>query len=339
MSARVEDILAKFEGLFLDKTPLLRTPRTIQILLVRQTHDFAIFRTEESRELNTAVTPRNVHDSAQFTRIAFLASKQKAPETRLYSALVKEYFNRFEIATRLEKERLSVSKQMIEAIEACELKDRLCRSCPRCVLFGAVTTEKGQGARWNIKHRIEYSTAFSLEPYQLVSEHLTFNAITESTQSTEQALGVSEQVSPAVNFPCIITINSPTKEEFIMVVKMLLASKSYGAEGRLKGDVVNYVTGIVGGLEEIITPLEYCLELAADTSEVSITEKTYRILREYSELAAFREAVVLPVANDTQALIDYIQRMPVDKEMTFRLYRNSIDFATRVGQVATKTAT
>jgi len=40
--------------------PILRTPKTVQILLIRQTHDYTILRTEETRELNVAVTPTSI---------------------------------------------------------------------------------------------------------------------------------------------------------------------------------------------------------------------------------------------------------------------------------------
>jgi len=46
-----------------ETVPFYRTPVTVQILLLRQTHDYAVFRTEETRELNIAVTPASISDS------------------------------------------------------------------------------------------------------------------------------------------------------------------------------------------------------------------------------------------------------------------------------------
>jgi CRISPR type I-D-associated protein Csc2 len=149
--------------------PLLRTPRTIQILLVRQTHDYSIFRTEESRELNVVALPHSLRHKNSETRVVMLASKQKAPETRRFAELAKALAQ--ETGVTLDQDQ-----------QDCSLKDKLCRRCPRCSLFGAVSTETGQGAdRWNIRHRIEYASAFSVEPYEAVSELLTFNAVTEQS--------------------------------------------------------------------------------------------------------------------------------------------------------------
>ena len=149
----------------------------------------------------------------------FLASKQKAPETREFASLVKEYYRKHDLSTEAK-----------EPVLSCEMKDRLCRACPRCTLFGAVVTDQTGSfwkKRWNIKHRIEYSSAFSLETYDMISENITFNAVTESTQLTEQALGATENVSPLANFPSIISLNSPTWEELVLVIKNLLRCKSY----------------------------------------------------------------------------------------------------------------
>ncbi|MGC9203121.1 MAG: type I-D CRISPR-associated protein Cas7/Csc2, partial [Thermoproteota archaeon] len=236
---------------------------------------------------------------------------------------LKMYLKKIENQTTLNSEHL-------EKALSCELKDHLCRRCPRCMLFGAVSTEKSEDAssRFNIKHRIEYSTAYSLEPYEKVYELQTFNAIEDSTQLTEQALNVVETISPLVNFPSIVSLNSATKYEFIAYLKTLLALKSYGAETRTRGDTVNIVTGIVGGYEEIITPLEYNLELSdlKPTDLTQVTEKTYEILKKYREFAAFKDNVVILTPDELKQLLKEIQEFDISgivKEMyqqSFKLY-------------------
>jgi CRISPR type I-D-associated protein Csc2 len=290
--------------------------------MIRQTHDFTILRTEETRELNIAVTPSSFSDSKQKARVVFLASKQKAPESREFASLVKEYYNQHNISTEGK-----------EAILNCELKDRLCRACPRCTLFGAVVIDEKSKIwkkRWNIKHRIEYSSAFSLEAYDMISENLTFNAVTESTQLTEQALGATENVVPLANFPSIISLNSPTWEEFVLVIKNLLRCKSYGAEGRTKGDTVNYITGMILANEEVITPLEYVLELSEIERNKDVHEATYKIAEKYGKMAACQEALKILTPEELEGFIDYVQKTPLTKEFVTKAFKDSLEFGKQI---------
>lgn len=302
--------------------PVLRTPKTVQILLIRQMHDYTILRTEETRELNVAVTPISMSNPTQRARTVFLASKQKAPETREFASLIKEYYRHYNLSSEAEK-----------AILECEIKDKLCRACPRCTLFGAVVTDQKSPIwkqRWNIKHRIEYSSAFSLEAYDLISENITFNAVTESTQLTEQALGTTENVAPMANFPSIISLNSPTWEELVLVIKNLLRCKSYGAEGRTKGDTVNYITGLICGNEEVLTSLEYVLELSEPEADKDTLQTTYKIAQKYGKMATFQEALRILSPSELENFVDYVQGLQLTKEFTTKLFKDSLNFGKQI---------
>jgi len=317
-----EKIIAEVKGRISSTIPILRTPKTVQILLIRQTHDYTILRTEETRELNIAITPTSISNPEQKARVVFLASKQKAPETREFASLIKEYYSQHNLSTDAK-----------ESILGCEIKDKLCRACPRCALFGAVVTDQTGSSwtkRWNIKHRIEYSSAFSLEAYDLISENITFNAVTESTQLTEQALGATENVSPLANFPSIISLNSPTWEELVLVIKNLLRCKSYGAEGRTKGDTVNYITGLIFANEEIITSLEYVLELSESNRDKDVLKSTYKIAEKYGEMAALPEALKILTTEDLENFVDYVQKMPLTKEFVTKAFKDSLDFGKQI---------
>jgi CRISPR type I-D-associated protein Csc2 len=306
--------------------PVLRTPKTVQILMIRQTHDYTILRTEETRELNVAVTPISISNPAQRARVVFLASKQKAPETREFAALIKEYYSNYKVKSEAE-----------EAILACELKDKLCRACPRCTLFGAVVTDQKSSIwkkRWNIKHRIEYSSAFSIEPYDLISENITFNAVTESTQLTEQALGSTENVAPMVSFPSIVTLNSPTWEELVLVIKNILRCKSYGAEGRTKGDTVNYITGLILANEEILTSLEYVLELSESGIDNDFIQATYKIAQKYGKMASFEEALRILSPEEVESFVDHVQALRLGKEFITKAFNDSLEFGKQVEELA-----
>lgn len=306
-----------------DKIPLFRSAKTIQILVLRQTHDYAIFRTEETRELNTVTLPRSIDDPEPVMKVVFMASKQKAPESRNFISLFRTY---------AAKNGVSLS----DAVLGCSLKDSLCRTCPRCALFGAVTTEgrRGGGAeRWNIKHRIEYSSAYSIELYEDVMEMITFNAVDTATMSTGRALGYTENVEPIVHFPSVVTLVSATEEELIWYLKTLMATKSYGAETRVKGDVVNEVIGIVAGMEEVITSLELSLELAKKGIEDPY-KAAYEAALKYAEDAAFKSDVLVLNPNDLRGFIEEIRRFEPNKEFVESMYEKSRAFADKVNKRA-----
>jgi len=319
-----EEIMATIKKEMVANIPILRTPKTVQILLIRQTHDYAVLRTEETREINIVVTPTSIANPQQKARVAFLASKQKAPETREFASLVKEYYRKFELSTDSKNQILN-----------CEIKDKLCRACPRCTLFGAVVTDQKDSPykRWNIKHRIEYSSAFSLEPYERISENITFNAVTESTQLTEQALGITENVSPMVNFPSIISINSPTWQELVLIIKNLLRCKSYGAEGRTKGDTINYITGMIFANEEVLTSLEYVLELEVAEKNKNAIEQAYSISEKYAKMAALKDDIKILNPSELELFIDSVQSLQLSKEFVLSAFEDSLKFAKTVNDM------
>jgi len=301
----------------LDELSIFRSPKTVQIFLLRQTHDYSIFRTEETRELNVAVLPESMTSRRPSTRVAMLASKQKAPESRQFHVLAR--------GAAAEANRLQDDQAR------CELKDNLCMKCPRCVLFGAVSTEKGRGReRWNIRHRIEYSTAYSLERWEEISEIATFNAVSSVSQSTGQALGYVETVTPLANFPSIVTLNSATKEEFCMYLKTLISCKSYGAETRTKGDMVNLIVGIAGGYEELMTPLEYNLELSERDYQADPVESTFEVEEKFKQFAAFADRIAILKPKEVRALIDGIRDLKLSKEFIDKLYTDAERFRNEV---------
>lgn len=305
------------EKAFVDEIGLHRTSKNIQVILLRQTHDYSIFRTEETRELNVVTLPNHVKDDTSVMRVAMLASKQKAPENRHYLRLVRTLMN---------------GDRLNESQEGCALKDNLCQQCPRCVLFGAVSTETGREGRFNIKHRISYSTAYSIEPYDEISELTTFNAVDSVSQSTGQALGYTENVSPLANFPSVVTLNSVTKREFIMYLKTVLSCKSYGAETRVKGDVANHIVGIVGGMEEIVTPLDMLLVASVDRDEylANPVESTYDVLEDFSEHAVFKDQLTVLAPEKIEELVDAVTNLETGSEFASELYGEAESFAEKL---------
>ncbi len=308
MSAK--DAFARIQTYLLEKPRPLIGAETIQLVLMREILDYTILRTEETRELNTLHTPFSMTKNDQTVRrVAFLATKQKAAESR-------------------ELEHLLRTARKVAGLpeQECYLKDNLCMSCPRCGLYGATSTLAGQQERANIKHRIEYSTAFSLLSFEDVATAATFNAINDRNQITGQALGQRFAVQPATLFPSIVTLKSVTKLELIMVVKTLLSCKSYGAESRIGGDVRNSIWGIVAGWEEVITSLELTLELADKLDNLNSNIIKEILEEKYKLMTGNPQHVTVLEPEEVEGLIQACANIDLDKAFLEKAYQDVADY-------------
>lgn len=292
--------LESLKGYLVERPKPLIGAETIQLLLLREILDYTVLRTEETRELNSVATPLAESDRATVVkRVAFLGSKQKAAESRQMEYLLR-----------------SATSQAGRAIEECYLKDNLCLNCPRCGLYGGTALSEEA----NIKHRIEYSTAFSLLPFDQISEEITFNAVNELDQKTGRALGSRHVVKPASLFPSIVTLKSVTREEFVLVVKTLLACKSYGAESRTGGDCRNTFCGVVVGWEEIITPLELTLELHDRKDGLDWGVLRALLEGKYKALAGNPDRITVLASSEVDALVKECAEIPLDRSFLDKAY-------------------
>ncbi len=283
--------------------------KTIQLLLIREIHDYTVLRTEDTRELNTVATPLSIQQESDIRRVAFLATKQKAAESRQLEYLL----------------RTAAEAAGFPIETPCYLKDDLCLECPRCGLFGATNVKAGKGQAPNIKHRIEYSTAFSLLPFEDIETATTFNAINDDKQTTGQALGTRYAVAPASIFPSIVTLRSVTERELILAIKTLLACKSYGAESRIGGDVRNTIFGIAAGWEEVLTPLEFTLELFDRKDD--LRAKTVQAIAEaYIPLAGNPKRVKVFTPEEVEAIVQAATAVELDKAFLEASYADVKDY-------------
>ncbi|MGH9823959.1 MAG: type I-D CRISPR-associated protein Cas7/Csc2, partial [Blastocatellia bacterium] len=258
------------------------------------------------RELNSVNTPLSEKQRATaIKRVAFLGSKQKAAESRTLEYLLRS-------AAAAANKQIPAGK----GGGGCYLKDNLCMACPRCALYGA--TALGQEA--NIKHRIEYSTAFSLLPFEHISEDITFNAVGEADQKTGRALNVRSAVKPASLFPSIVTLKAVTKEELVLTVKTLLSCKSYGAESRIGGDCRNTLLAVVGGWEEIISPLELTLELYDCQDSYDAASVRSLLSEKYAKLAANPDHLTFLSPEQVDGLVEECAKTPLDRKFLDKVY-------------------
>jgi CRISPR type I-D-associated protein Csc2 len=295
-------ILSLIKPYVVEKPHPLLEAKTIQIVLLREILDYTVLRTEETREVNTVTTPLSINGGRNERRVAFLGSKQKAAESRELERMLRTATRAAQITT-----------------PECYLKDGLCLECPRCALFGATNVQSGAEKFGNIKHRLEYGTAFSLMPFKDIGDATTFNGISDVTQMTGQTLGTRYSVIPASLFPSIVTLRSVTWREFVLAVKMLLACKSYGAESRIGGDARNTVVGIVAGWEEVITPLELALEFYARCVETEDKQKsldaatTAEILNAYKAYSGNPDKIKVFTSQEVETLVSGAAEQVLDK--------------------------
>ncbi len=298
--------LEMLSGYLVERPRPLIGAQTIQLLLLREILDYTVLRTEETRELNSVSTPLSESDRTTVAkRVALLGSKQKAAESRQMEYLLRT------AAAQAEKE-----------IEECYLKDNLCLECPRCGLYGASALSE----KPNIKHRVEYSTAFSLLPFDQISEEITFNAVNELDQRTGQALGSRNVVKPGSLFPSIVTLKAVTREELVLTVKTLLACKSYGAESRIGGDCRNTFFGVAAGWEEIITPLELTLELYDQKDGLGPAALKGVLDKKYKTLAGNPDRVTVLVPDQVDALVTECAEIPLDRSFLDKAYNDIAEY-------------
>ncbi len=188
------------------------------------------------------------------------------------------------------------------------------------------------GEEANIKHRIEYSTAFSLLPFDQISEEITFNAVGELDQRTGQALGSRNVVKPASLFPSIVTLKSVTREELVLAVKTLLACKSYGAESRTGGDCRNTFFAIAAGWEEIITPLELTLELYEKSAKPDPAALKALIEEKYKALAGNPDRITVLEPAEVDGLVTECADTSLDRSFLDKAYSDIVEYRRSQGE-------
>lgn len=184
----------------------------------------------------------------------------------------------------------------------------------------------GQKDRANIKRRIEYSTAFSLLPFDDIGTSHTFNAINDRNQTTGQALGQRFAIQPATLFPSVITLKSVTKDELIMTIKTLLACRRYGAESRIGGDIRNTIWNVVVGWEEVITSLELTLELADKLDSLTPENIRQTIENKYKNMAGNPSKVSVLSLLEVDSLVNACANTEMDRDFLVRAYKDIAEY-------------
>jgi len=305
-------VLDEKSNWFVEKPIPLAPAKYVTIALLRTTTDYAAFRTEADKTINSVVTPKSISNNETIERVALLASKQKAVERRKAEQIIRDL-----------KEDYN-----------CYLKDNLCLTCPVCVLNGGVgTVKKGTGAEISIRSRILYQTAYSIESLENSVETIVFNAVDELTTETGQALNERELVKPGIHFVSVISLLAPTLGEVKFTLKYILETTRYGAETRGIGTIKNSIVGIGFSNSEITSALELLLksELTDKLQKQTIPED--EIVKElhsaFQELASDTNAESLS-DDQIQTIANQLKTATITNEFINALFEKSEQMASMI---------
>lgn len=226
--------------------PELPMGKYAHLVVIRETHSFPLFQTDG--ELNTAYVKAGLTHPQSCARITMFKRKQTSAE-RLHG---RELLRRYNLITSQEK------KDNTAAPYFCEYNSAdFCKRCPDCIYYGfAIGTAGSERAK------VLVDSAFSLTPFDVSHQSLTFNAPYENgTMSrggeTRSSIGEQDHVLPQVFFPSVITIKDPTEAEFIYVLNNVLHTRRYGAQTTRTGTVENHLIAAVFANGEIFSNLKF----------------------------------------------------------------------------------
>ncbi len=103
-----------------------------------------------------------------------------------------------------------------------------------------------------------------------------------------------------------------TQRELILAIKAILACKSYGAESRIGGDVRNTIFGLVAGWEEVLTALEFTLELY-DRKDSLSAETVQAIAQAYVPLAGNPKKVRVFTPEEVKKIVQAATEVELDR--------------------------
>lgn len=213
-----------------------------QILLLREIHDYSIFRTEAGAELNTVLTPKSLKSPERIKRVVALGRKFKAVERRVGRDIIRSVKSEFE--------------------KGCHLPDRLCLTCPDDWLHGGISTIRGAERELAIHSRTLYESAFTLRDVKDIVELITLNAISEVTGTTGVSLTSQFMLPPAVYLPNVVSLHSVTWKELLYMLASIVRASRYGARSAVQATVKNHICALIFGEGCAVTSLELTLALS-----------------------------------------------------------------------------
>lgn len=222
--------------------------RYVSLFLLRTTQSEAIFRTEGSGEgCNREIV--SDENGNQVCRAVISKRKQSAVERRQGRQELRKHELLF-----------TSSNEPVSDSNICSMnRNNPCEKCIDCMLYGYAV-----GAGGAQKSRVITDDAFSLLPFDGITDKKTFNALYENntmrdpvTNQPSTSIGEDEYIIPGAHFLDIEVLKDVTENELIYVIGNILRSKRYGAITSRIGSVKNTLMAIIGSDTELFSTLEW----------------------------------------------------------------------------------
>ena len=241
-------VCEKLRAYLADEYRHLPESRYISILLLRTTQSEAIFRTEGSGEgCNREFIVD--YNGNSICRAVISKRKQIAVERRKGRELLRKFSLLF-----------AANNKETTPENICSMnRNNPCGRCIDCYLYGYAVGSGGAQ-----KSRVISDDAFSLLPFEMITDKKTFNALYDNNTMRDPVTGESstsinedEYIVPGAHFLDIEVLKDVTKNEFFYVLGNILRSKRYGAITSRIGSIKNTIISIIGSDTEIFSTLEW----------------------------------------------------------------------------------
>ncbi|WP_047265122.1 type I-D CRISPR-associated protein Cas7/Csc2 [Marinitoga sp. 1155] len=245
---KIEQILKGWyiEG---DEFPVKPFGKYINVIIIRRTQSETVFRTDEG--LSIEIVKAGYIDNNEISRVSITKRKIISSERR----------NGREFLTQNNLKE-----------DTCIINQNMCGKCMDCTVYGFAAGEKNSESSGALKSRVITEEAFSILPYEEITDVRTFNALSELGTMNEltqkkknetgkkfemrQSLGETEYVKPEVDFIDIETFKDLRLPEIIYVMGNILRTKRYGAITTRMGKIKNDIVAVVVSDCEIFSTLE-----------------------------------------------------------------------------------
>lgn len=254
-----QDIIKGKENNFMEKYTHFPKGKYITVVVGREAQSECIFRTEGSGEgLNKERVILGMNDKARDFRAVISKRKQCAVERRTG----REYLRLNELLFETKDKNL------------CALnKNTPCGKCLDCMVNGYAVGDGGAQ-----KSRMIYDNAYSILPFNMVTDTKTFNALYDNGTMRDEkgepshSINEDEYVKPGTVFMDMVTFKDVTFVEFIYGLSNIIRSKRYGATTSRIGKMKNTILKIAFSDCELFSNLELTQNIYDKLSKASEIE-------------------------------------------------------------------
>lgn len=289
--------------------------RYVTVIVERRTESECIFRTEGSGEgLNKEVLALGLKEEKRDNRAVISKRKQAAVERRTGRETLR---NNELLFTTTKKDICALNK------------NAPCGKCLDCMIYGYAVGDGGAQ-----KSRVIYDNAYSILPFEEVSDVKTFNALFDNgTMRDEEgnassSINEDEYIKPGTVFLDMVTFKDLTVDELTYALGNILRSSRYGAMSSRIGKIKNSVLKIFVSDCEIFSNLELTQGIYDSLKDKSGLEFPINdnLLRESVEEVSVELLKNIygsvKEVEELQSILNYIKELYTSKEKIKEILEN-----------------